>query len=413
MQRVRMSLPYFNEFNWETTIVCVKTKFTEVNQDPLLLKTVPDSTKLIQVDAWSTKWTRKFGLGAIAIRSMPYYKKEVNRLLKKEKFDLIYFSTTQFPILALGNYWNKKFKIPYVIDLQDPWICDYYTNKASHEKPKKYWISKIVSRILEPIAMRRCKGIIAVSEAYISETLKRHQHLKDIPTKQITFGAYPDDLKIAQQNIESYPSAIQKRKGEIAIGYIGRGGYDMHDALKILFEAFKAGLKTKEAFFSRIRFYFLGTSYAQANLGEPTILPLALEMGLGENVIEDTNRIPFYQTLNTLMDFDALFICGSNDPRYTASKIYPYISTQKPLLAIFHRQSSASHIIKECNAGTVIHFDTPVLEQFENINSFLTNIYSQKTEINHLAFENYTAREMTKQQCLLFEEAIKNDQSNN
>lgn len=406
MQRIRTSLPYLKEFGWETTVISVKPKFTEVTQDELLLKTVPEEIRLIEVEAWSTKWTRKFGLGAIGIRSMPYYKKTVDQLLQKEKFDLIYFSTTQFPVLALGNHWKKKFQIPYVIDLQDPWICDFYENKPAAERPKKYWFAKIINHWLEPIAMKRCGGIIAVSESYINETIQRHPHLNTIPTQTITFGAYPLDLKIAQENLANHPSVLNKQTGEIAVGYIGRGGYDMYDALTILFKAFKQGLESNPNLFSRIKFYFLGTSYAKEGNGIPTIFPLAQEMGVEKHVVEQTDRIPFYQTLNTLMDFDALFICGSNDPRYTASKIYPYINTGRPLLSVFHRESSASQIIEECKAGTVIHFDCPEQEQIGKILAFLSHIDEQIPETDHLAFEKYTAREMTKQQCLLFEKVL-------
>ena len=51
-------------------------------------------------------------------------------------------------------------------------------------------------------------------------------------------------------------------------------------------------------------------------------------------------------------------IFGSDDPGYTASKIYPYILAEKPLLAIFHEESSVVRILQETNAGTVVTFKT-------------------------------------------------------
>jgi hypothetical protein len=404
MQRIRMSLPYFKDFGWEPTVMKVQQKYIEIAEDPLLLQSLPEDARIIEVAAFSATWTRKFGLGAIGLRSLPYYFQTVNRLLSKEKFDLIYFSTTQFPVTILGNYWKKRFGIPYIIDLQDPWISDYYENRPKKELPKKYRVAKYIGKLLEPIAMRRCSGLIAVSEKYIQETLQRHPHLRTFPTQVITFGAFAKDIGIAQQNKNTCPSILKKLNAdEIAIGYIGRGGHDMRDALKILFTAFKKGLENKPEYFSSIRFYFLGTSYAPHGQGIKTIEPLALEMGIGEYVKEQTDRIPFYQTLNTLADFDALFICGSNDPRYTASKIYPYIQLQKPLLSIFHEQSSASKIIKKTNAGEVIHFSDQWTEQLDNVLKFLEG-QNRCSLVNHNAFEKYSAKEMTKKQVELFNE---------
>ena len=38
-------------------------------------------------------------------------KKKGNELLRKNKFNLIYFSTTAFHVMALGPVWKKKFKV--------------------------------------------------------------------------------------------------------------------------------------------------------------------------------------------------------------------------------------------------------------------------------------------------------------
>lgn len=117
MQRVRTSLPYFEKYGWIPEIVCVDGKYTDMSKDPLLLESIPKRIKIHKVKAFSKKNTSKFGLGSLALRSLWFYKSNVNRLLQSEKFDLIYFSTTQFPVCILGNYWKKKFNIPYVIDI--------------------------------------------------------------------------------------------------------------------------------------------------------------------------------------------------------------------------------------------------------------------------------------------------------
>ena len=112
MQRVRMSLPYFNACEWEAEVVMVDERYSDMVTDELLLKSIPSAIKIHKVKAFNKKWTSKLGLGSIALRSLWFYKQKVNRLLKTGKYDLIYFSTTQFPVCVLGPYLKRNFKYP-------------------------------------------------------------------------------------------------------------------------------------------------------------------------------------------------------------------------------------------------------------------------------------------------------------
>ena len=42
MQRVRMSISYFSEFNWEPEVVSVDLRMSDINTHPLLLKYIPE-----------------------------------------------------------------------------------------------------------------------------------------------------------------------------------------------------------------------------------------------------------------------------------------------------------------------------------------------------------------------------------
>jgi hypothetical protein len=196
MHRVRTSLAYFHENGWDAEVVCVDPAYTNMGLDKLLLKSIPPNIKIHRVKALSIKYTQKIGLGSLALRSLWYYRKYVNGLLKTQHFDLVYFSTTQFPICILGAYWKKKFNIPYVIDMQDPWHSDYYRDKPKAEQPPKYWFSYRLNKHLEPIALKQASGLISVSEDYITALKTRYPVIKKIPAATITFGMYPPILKL-------------------------------------------------------------------------------------------------------------------------------------------------------------------------------------------------------------------------
>lgn len=409
MQRVRMSLPYFRKFGWEAEVVTVNPVYSDMVTDPLLVQTVPEYITVHYVKAFSKKWTSKIGLGSIALRSLLFYKKRVNALLRRKRYDLIYFSTTQYPVCILGAYWKKKFGIPYVIDVQDPWHTDYYMKRPKSERPPKYWFAYRLGKLTEPMAMSKVDGLISVSAPYLDTLNERYEACRLAPQRTIPFGAFEMDFDVAQANLETQPSVLPLTPGKLPVVYIGRGGRDMHQAVTHLFEAFRTGLTEYPTEFSRLHFNFIGTSYAPAGTGVPSIEPVAKECGVSDYVTEMTDRLPFYQTLNTLKDAPALFIPGSNDAQYTASKIYPYVLAGKPMLALFHRQSSVVSFLAACGAGTVLTFDEPEAEIRNGIKIFLHRLVTGELSApqpDGSVLQRYSAEAMTELQCGLFDEVL-------
>jgi hypothetical protein len=408
MQRVRMSLPYFAEFGWEAEVVTIDEKYSEIVKDDLLLQTVPDNIRVHKVRAFDKRFTGKLGLGSIALRSLYFYRKKVNSLLKEKKFDLIYFSTTQFQVCILGAYWGKKFNIPYVIDMQDPWHSDYYKDKPKEEQPAKYWFSYRLNKYLEPVAMKQVDGLISVSENYITNLKTRYPEIKGVPGAAVTFGAFEPDVKIAADNQNQFTSILQP--GFKNIVYTGRGGTDMHKAIKPVFEALKEGLTNQPELFGKLKFYFIGTSYAPKGEGVPTILPLARLCGVDNNVVEIVDRISYYHSLVTLQQADALFIPGSDDPQYTASKIYPYLLIQKPLLAIFNKSSNAVEILNKCTENsTILTFNGEQMDVtgtiYQLLDQWANGIFCPVKLLE--GFEEFSAKDLTGKQVELFDQAVK------
>jgi hypothetical protein len=404
MQRVRMSLPYFAHNNWDAEVIMVDENYVDLDTDELLIQSVPAHIKIHKVKALKKQFTSKLGLGSIALRSLWYYRQKVNVLLKAQKYDLIYFSTTQFPVCILGAYWKKRFGVPYVIDMQDPWFSNYYQDKPKAQRPRKYWLSYRLNKYMEPIAMKTANGLISVSENYISDLKARYPGIKNIPSATITFGAFEPDIQIAAQHRDNFNNLVNNTYTNMV--YVGRGGTDMHKAISPLFKALKNGLDNSFEAFKNFRFYFIGTSYAPAGEGLPTITPLAKQFGIENHVIEITDRISYYHTLLTLQQADALFIPGSDDPKYTASKIYPYLLTQKPILAIFNKASSAINIMKEYGVEHIYDYDAVTNE---NISTFLSALTNGKPELqvyNPKAVNKYSAQQMAFNQCKLFDTII-------
>ena len=72
---------------------------------------------------------------------------------------------------------------------------------------------------------------------------------------------------------------------------------------------------------------------------------------------EITDRIPYFEALFLLGKADLVLVPGSIDQSYTASKIYPYVLAKRPLLAVFHKNSSVVRLFDSVDCGKLVAFD--------------------------------------------------------
>jgi hypothetical protein len=363
MHRVRMSLPHFKGLGWIPEVVYVKTKYVEGFIDPLLSDTIPSEITLHEIRALPTWITRKIGLGSLSLRSFLFYFIKVNYLLRRNHYDLIFFSTTMFHVGVLGAYWKWRFNIPFVIDLQDPWRNDFYLVKSMSERPPKFWISYKLLKWTESLSIPNCDGIISVSIGYLDVVKERYSKIHSIPMKVIPFGVSLIDFElIEKKRVESYPFILREPnvKNVVYVGAITSA------FIPVIETFFRELIKFKELM-RNYHFYFLGTSYsvveAKSLVGE-----MSKKLGIAEFVTEHTKRLPYFQTLATLRKADLLFIPGSIDIDYNASKVYNAILSETPIFSIFNNRSDVKRVIEQSGAGVVVGFDslTELPEQIFN-----------------------------------------------
>jgi hypothetical protein len=158
--------------------------------------------------------------------------------------------------------------------------------------------------------------------------------------------------------------------------------------------------------------YFVGTSYAADGQGLKTIEPVAAKYGVGDHVVEITDRLPYFSALKVLKDADILIIPGSTDTNYTASKLYPYILANRPLIAVFNQNSSVVEILDKTKSGICATFinddkaDVIGEKVFEVMQQYLQRI-PFVPDTNWHEFEPYSAREATRKQVDFFNKILK------
>ena len=409
MHRVRTSLPFFRDYGYDPLVLALDPSDSHVLQDVRLEATVPSDIRVWRVRSTSTRAARMLGVRNAALRAVPQLASMGARVIADENIALVYFSTTAFPVMTLGRYWRARFGVPYVLDFQDLWLNDYYARM--HVRPPggrlKYGAAHTLARVLEPATLRAASHVISVSPAYPAVLRRRYAWLRPDQFTVLPFGAPVRDFEMLR-NSRDKQNVFDPTDGCEHWVYVGRGGDDMQRSLESLFLALRRARDEQPTRFGRVRLHFIGTDYAEAGRGRKTVEPVAAACGVSDLVEERTARVPYFDALRCLADAHMLLAIGSDDSRYTASKLFPYVLAAKPLLAIFHERSSVVDVLRRTHAGTLVTFvdGEPAATIADRVVDAAFRRPLEAPATDWRAFDAYTAREMTRRQCAVFDGVI-------
>jgi hypothetical protein len=169
------------------------------------------------------------------------------------------------------------------------------------------------------------------------------------------------------------------------------------------------GLRRSPNCFSRLRLHFVGTDYAPATKAVESVIPIARQYGVEDFVSEQTGRIPYFDALALLQKSDFLLVPGSDDPRYTASKIVPYLYAAKPLLAVFNVNSPVVALLEKFRCGGLISFDSKksdkkCAKQLLDVWEQLLFCRDDLNTIDPSSLKSFFPETMAEKQCRLFDE---------
>jgi len=280
---------------------------------------------------FSRQWTGFFGVNNVALRSLPFLFLAGCRLLRRRRPDVVYFSTTLFIVLPFGRLWKIFFGVPYVIDLQDPWVGDYYDRPGAPRPPGgwKYSIAQALGRTLEGWTMRGAAQLITVSAGYIDTLRVRYPWLRTTPATELPFGSPDPDLQRVATEIKSR-APILPATGGVRLAFAGALGPGMLAAVEVLF----AAMAEVRGSGVPVSAHFFGTSYSPQALGRAATLALAAQYGLQDHVYEQPGRLRYFDALQVTLEADANLLFGSTDLAFTPSKILAVLAAGRPVVAL-------------------------------------------------------------------------------
>jgi glycosyltransferase involved in cell wall biosynthesis len=356
--RVRLLAPHLDAVGWSPTVVTVDPAAYEGRLDPDLEALVPASLRVVRAGAWPAAATRRAGLGDLGLRALTGLRRTCRDLLSRESFDALFITVYPVYPALLGASLKTAYGVPFVLDYQDPWVGAWGQSVGGGPGGSADWKSRASRGLgtwLEPKAVNAADALVAVSQGTIDGIVERIPAAARIPHAVIPLGFEAADFA----RLRSGPpraARFDAADGCVHLCYVGTLLPTGFETLRLLFRALQRARRDDESA-GRLRLHFFGTSN-QSQSAEHRVLPIARECGVEAVVTETPGRLDYLDALSVLTHASAVLLLGSSERHYTASKLYPALLSKRPILALFHEQSSVVSILRAAGSEPSVRIVT-------------------------------------------------------
>lgn len=404
VHRARHLAKHLPAHGWSPIIVRADERHYTEGLDPALASLVPDSVKQVRTDAFPASIARTIGVGDIGLRGFFAFKRALRQLASTEKLDAVLITGSPFYPLLLARHVRQALTLPVILDFQDPWVS---AEGATRPRWSKGGLAHRLAVALEPSAVRHASFITGVTDRQNADMAARYPWLDASSMAAIPIGGDPDDFVALRANPPQNPP-IRFDPDLINLSYVGAFLPRAAGPMRAVFAALRALREADPTLAARIRLNFVGTSNQPSGGGGHLVMAEAAAESVADHVREHPSRVPYLEALSLLANSNGLLMIGSDEPHYSASKIYPGLMSGKPYLSVFHAASSAHQILTRAGGGAAHCFASPpelaalVPALTQSLARLATNPASFG-QADAASYELFTAREVAGQFARIFE----------
>lgn len=362
-QRPLKFVKYLSQFGWQPTVVTAAHAGGH-RVDEGLLADIPAGVRVVrvpmvdeQISDTIKKWTggtrtgeriadavgwrlrERFRKPDLYALWRPAARRAALRLMRDEHFDAIYATGFPWTTLLTAVDLSKATGVPLVADFRDPWVGeDLFRSErppASEERP------------LERLVVEHAAAVTTVAPTMTKRLIAAYPELSAAKFSTIFNGFDPSDL--------DRPARANHAKFRIAYAGVWKEGYNpspIYDVIDWLKRSSPEVLAEVEVI------------AAGFEPGE------AARRGLSEHITEP--GVLSHQDAVALMhSADILFLTNGDGARQQLGlpgKMYEYLATGRPVLALTHPDGDAGRIIQQVGGGVAVAQDDPglLLELIKN-----------------------------------------------
>jgi hypothetical protein len=366
VHRARLFAQHLPEFGWRPLIVTTAPEHYEEPPDPALEALVDADLEIVRTSALRNRGRR--WIGDLGVRAFPYHLAALKRLTRERRIDFCHVTIPSNFSAPLGRLLQRATGVPYGIDYIDPWV---HVWPGVERRFSRHWWSHQLSLQLEPWAVRDARLISGVASGYYDGVLERNPQLRaQAVTAAMPYGASERDFAVARSS-PAVGLKFAPNDGGLHIVYAGALMPKSVESCAQLLRALAALKARAHPLALNARLHFIGTGHRAAHGVTPQIQPLLAGLGLGDQVTEYPERMPYLQVLKHLLNAAGVLILGSTEAHYTPSKAYQAAQSERPVLAFLHPAAAAGEFLAQALGERLVRVSTPSAPTLERVEAAL------------------------------------------
>lgn len=307
------------------------------------------------------------------------------QLIKNYRPDVIYSTASPFTDHLIALILVKLFKLPWVADFRDLWV-------DRPNFPKNRW-RLYIDRKLERKVIQRASHIVAATSAMTERFSELYPNQK---YSSITNGFDEDDF--------TQSATILPENKNFVLTYTGI--FNKEQNPQKIFDAVYNTINNNREIDKNIKLKIIGQL---DNPGDFENVIYFNKLGL-DKYSELVQYLPHKQAIEEMCRSTVLILLVGvyphNEGIFTG-KIFEYLRSGRPILAVVPDDGLAAKIVKETNSGIVVSNDN-VDEISEGIVKMFELFKNEKLEVsfNRIGIEKYSRQNLTKELSNVFNKII-------
>lgn len=298
---------------------------------------------------------------------------ELVQVVKDYNIDAIYSSSPPYTCSILARNLKRQTGLPWVAGFRDPW-----TNFIS--SPKRWFLPAAIDRSMEFSAFNQADAVECAWVGIIKDALSKYPQLDKNKFSHVPNGFDADD----------YPKIAKERNKRFTVTYTGSlyGRRNPSSIFQAVENLISSGKVNKDEFLFR----FVG------RFGQE--VEDMFNNASFKDSIERLGYVPHEKSIEYLIKSDALLLIvdeSKESEEIVPGKVYEYLGTGTPILAIAPEKSAIADLIHETLCGDLAH-QTEV-EKLESIFMNYFNCWKNSLKLkepNYQAIKKYERREAAK-----------------
>jgi glycosyltransferase involved in cell wall biosynthesis len=255
---------------------------------------------------------------------VPFALRQARRIVRRHNIDVVLVTAPPFSAFLVGTALKKEFPhLKLISDFRDAWFGFYLSNfDYQSSEPTQRRAAEIEREAVETSDL-----VVAVTRSTITDIRNRYPEQPDSKFVVVHNGYDPQAFAGFQPAPPDPAKLVVLHVGTV---YGASSARTYVDALESLPEEIRSRVETR--FIGRV------TSEEEAHL-------------VGRNVqVSLTGFLPHKQALRSMEEADYLLLI-MNDPVTLPGKLFEYLATGKPIIALAPRGSEVEELIRSTGAG--------------------------------------------------------------